>query len=182
MTNTDMEFLVAVAFFTLVLTGYLSMAAFGWITIRRLRKRPDLQDSFGWRPLPGFATLNAAGALTLPRSFARMLVMSPLRSLTADAEAIRRHTAPWERRLARFAFLTMATVVAWSVVGSYMMEWGMATGAAIAAGRTATYLLAFGAFPSLLTFGEVRRVRRLKTRGPNKLDDWWAEFVDSLHR
>ncbi|WP_156004526.1 hypothetical protein [Thiomonas sp. FB-6] len=180
--DTHLPFPVAVAFFCVVLSGYLSMAAFWWFTVRRLHGHPEVRNSLGWRPLPGFATLNAAAILTLPRSFARILGIGPLRSLTADAEAIRRNTAPWEQRLGRFAFLTMLASVAWSLVGSYMMNWGMVTGAAIAAGRAATYLLALGALPSLLSYGEARRVRRLKTRGPNKLDDWWAGIMDSLQR
>ncbi|WP_018915438.1 hypothetical protein [Thiomonas sp. FB-6] len=163
-----------------LLCGLVAIVMFGFGTVRRLRKHPELRDSFGLQPLPGFATVNAALALTVPRSFARMLAMSPLFPLMANGLALHRHTSPGERRLARFAFLSMLSYVLMSFVLSDLKKWGPVTGTAIAVGRAAAYLLAFGSLPSLLTFGEVRRAQRLKTRGPNKLDDWWAELMDSL--
>ncbi|MBU6439620.1 MAG: hypothetical protein KGS28_05240 [Betaproteobacteria bacterium] len=163
-----------------LLCGLMTMIVFGCTTVRRLRKHPELRASFGWQPLPGFATVQAAMALTLPRSFARVLVMSPLRSLLADPQALHRHTSPWEHRLARFAYLNLLAYLLIAIFFSEMQDWGAVTGAAIVAGCTSTCVLAFSALPSLLTFVEIRRMQRLKTRGPNKLDDWWAELMDSL--
>lgn len=180
MTEHDALLVFRLAAFLLVVCGMVSMLAFGLITVRRLRKLPDLNNAFGWQPLPGFATFNAAAALTDSRTAARVTVVTPLRRLFADREAIYRNTAPWERRLARFALRNLLLYIPLSFAFSYIDRWGVVDGLGAFAGITATGVLALAALPSALTVGEVLRVRRIAKFGRNKVDKWWEKVLDDL--
>jgi hypothetical protein len=161
-----------------LLCGLAAMTVFGCITVRRLRRHPELQDLLGWRPLPGFATLNAAAALSSSRSLVRTHPMTPLRSLSADPAALHRNTAPWERRLARFAYRTIESSIPMFLWASDMQQWGAVTGSAIAAGHAAVFLLGLAILASALSFGERVRLWRIARFGRNKLDRWWDNVLD----
>jgi hypothetical protein len=180
MTEHDVLFVFGSASFVLLMCGSVSMLAFGLITVRRLRKLPEVNNSLGWQPLPGFGAFNAAAALTDSRTVTRVIVVTPLRRLFADREAIYRNTAPWERRLARFAYLNLTLNVPLIFVCASINRWGVVHGLAAFAGVTATALLALAALPSALTVGEVLRVRRVAKFGRNKVDKWWDKVLDDL--
>ena len=175
-TLLPIEFATCIVF----LCGLTALGVFGCITVRRLRRNPALRDLLGWQPLPGFATLNASFALSASRSLVRMLEISPLRALSADPAALHRHTAPWERRLARFAWRSLLLSVVMAFASDDLRQWGAVTGTAIAAGHAAAFLLALAVLGSVLTFGERVRLWRIARFGRNRIDKWWDGVLDNL--
>ena len=109
-----------------------------------------------------------------------MLKISPLRALSADPTALHRHTVPWERRLARFAWHSMLLSIPMMFVSSEVLRWGVVTGAAIAAGHATAFLLALAVFGSVLTFGEKVRLWRIARFGRNRVDKWWDGVLAKL--
>lgn len=162
------------------LCSLVSLAGFGLFTYRRLRKLPDVKQSLGWQPFPGFGIVSTALALAWPPSMAKMLSVSPLRKLIVDSEIVRRNTAAWEQFLGGFAFRCQVLCLLLDQVGSALRRWGAEDGIVIAVGVTALALLALGAAPSALSALEARRIRRIEKFGPTKLEAWWDGVLKSL--
>ncbi|SDU06393.1 hypothetical protein SAMN05216210_1538 [Halopseudomonas salegens] len=82
---------------------------FGQITVRRLRKNPEVKDSLGMELASGWDILNVAGALSRPRWFSEMMRKSPLNFMAADERPLYENTSKFERCLARLFFWPWAT-------------------------------------------------------------------------
>ena len=91
-------------FLSLGLFGtFLSMVLyvfFGQFTVKKLRKNPETRNSLGIEFASGWDIVNVAQALAIPRFLTKKLEQSPLASLYANSERLRKNTTRFDRILA----------------------------------------------------------------------------------
>jgi len=86
--------------------------AFGQLTVRKLRKNPELKDSLGINLYSGFDITSVASALSLPRSWNRRAKRRAILFLLADADILYTHTTRFDRCLGRaYYWMMMATTL-----------------------------------------------------------------------
>ena len=91
--------LLLLAFVTSIL-----LVAFGQITVRRLRKDPEIRSALGFEYISGRDIFNVAQALGLPIGIIRKLRTTKLGFLYADPDVLLRHTSRFDRILGRLFF------------------------------------------------------------------------------
>jgi len=94
-------------FFSLIL-----YVVFGQTTVRKLRKNPATKDKFGFEFISGWAVLNIAQTLALPRSLTKKLSSSSLSFLYGNAEYLYENTNRFDQVLAKiFYWLFMGSAL-----------------------------------------------------------------------
>lgn len=83
----------------IVITGLL-FVLFGVITVRRLRKLPELKEALGFEYVSGRDIVNVATALGIPRYLNRKVRKTGWGFMFADADAIYPYTTRLDRALA----------------------------------------------------------------------------------
>lgn len=81
-----------------IISGIL-LVIFGQLTVRKLRKNPDMKHVLGMELISGWDILNVAQALAIPKSWMKKLENSSLSFLYANSESIRNHTNRLDRVL-----------------------------------------------------------------------------------
>lgn len=112
--------------FPYVLAGlFLSMILYvvlGQITVRRLRKNPEIRRLLGMELASGWDILNVAGALSRPKCFSEMIRNSPLSFMAADERPLYANTNIAERCIARVFFWSwIISCVTGSLLGLLVM-------------------------------------------------------------
>lgn len=95
--------LLGIAFLVLFVALVL-FVIFGQTTVRKLRKNPETKYELGMEFVSGWDILNVASALALPRWLTQKFRNSPLSFLSANAEALDKHTNTYDRVLAIIFF------------------------------------------------------------------------------
>lgn len=90
--------------FLLLFAAMVLFVVVGQVTVRRLRKNPEVRDVLGAQLSSGWDILNVAGALSRPKWFSEMMRRSPLSFMAADERVLYKHTNVVERILARMFF------------------------------------------------------------------------------
>lgn len=88
----------------LVFVTSILLVAFGQITVRRLRKDPEIRNALGFEYMSGRDIFNTAQALGLPIRVIRKLRSTKLGFLYADPDLLLRHTSRFDRILGRLFF------------------------------------------------------------------------------
>ncbi|GGY63284.1 hypothetical protein GCM10007071_07320 [Marinobacter zhanjiangensis] len=92
---------------------------FGQVTVRRLRKNPEVRDKLGMELASGWDILNVAGALSRPHWLSLRLRKSRLSFTAADERPIYAHTNWFDRFLGRLFFYTwIGSVIAFLFIGT----------------------------------------------------------------
>ena len=107
--------------FCIGLIGLVLCVIFGQVTVRKLRKNPEIKGELGLEFISGMDIFNVGIALTLPRKFTRLGQKGSLRILSADAELLYKHTTRFDRILAR-VFIIPCTFSLFSLLGLSIME------------------------------------------------------------
>ena len=90
-------------------------AVFGAVTVRRLRKDPEVREKMGHELLPCWGIVNVAVALSWPRRIMRWLDSRAVLGLHAHSETMYRHTSGLDRFLARAFYWTLIFSCLWPV-------------------------------------------------------------------
>lgn len=98
--SSQLSFLAFILFFL----AMILFVVVGQVTVRRLRKNPEIKKSLGMEFSSGWDILNVAGALSRPAWFSKMMRSSPLSFMAADERPLYAHTNIVERILARMFF------------------------------------------------------------------------------
>lgn len=106
MTVSELLFPYLMAGFFLSMVLYVVV---GQITVRRLRKNPEIRRLLGMELASGWDILNVAGALSRPKCFSEMVRNSPLSFLAADERPLYANTNIVERCIARVFFWSWIT-------------------------------------------------------------------------
>lgn len=83
-----------------MLLSLILYVVFGQVTVRKLRKNPDTKNALGVEFASGWDIINVAQALAIPRSWSKKLENSPLSTLYAKSECLRKNTNRFDRTLA----------------------------------------------------------------------------------
>ena len=109
-----------------MLTGFIFYVIFGQITVKKLRKNPDVKDALGFEFASGWDIYNVAQALSLPKSLKRRLEDSPLSAMYAKSECLQKNTNTFDKILAFLFYwlftisgLVLITIVALSALGVF---------------------------------------------------------------
>ncbi|MFA5679323.1 MAG: hypothetical protein WC953_13105 [Pseudomonas sp.] len=94
--------------FLLLFAAMILFVVVGQLTVRRLRKNPEVRGALGTELSSGWDILNVAGALSRPKWFSKMMRRSPLSFMAADERVLYKHTNIIERILARLFFWSWA--------------------------------------------------------------------------
>ena len=94
--------------FLVMFAGMILFVVVGQVTVRRLRKNPEVKGALGAELSSGWDILNVAGALSRPKWFSEMMRRSPLSFMAADERVLYKHTSVVERILARMFFWSWA--------------------------------------------------------------------------
>ena len=105
--------------FLLMFAAMILYVVLGLVTVRRLRKNPEVKHLLGVSLIGGWDILNVAGALSRPKWFSEMMRSSPLGFMAADERVLYKHTNVVERILARLFFWS------WLISGSSFIVLGM---------------------------------------------------------
>ena len=117
--------LAAVCVGSLVLWIIL-FAVFGAVTVRRLRRHPEVREKMGYEFFPGCGIVNVAVALSWPRRIMHWLDTRAVLGLHANSETMYRHTSGLDRVLARAFYWTMVFGCLWVVFcGLVRRLWGL---------------------------------------------------------
>ena len=104
--------------FLVMFAGMILFVVVGQVTVRRLRKNPEVKGALGAELSSGWDILNVAGALSRPKWFSEMMRRSPLSFMAADERVLYKHTSVVERILARMFFWSWAiSGVSFSILG-----------------------------------------------------------------
>lgn len=82
---------------------------FGQVTVRKLRKLPDVKNELGFEFVSGWDIINVAHTLSMPLWLSDKLQEGPLAFLEANSRAIRKHTSKLDIFLARSFCLFLYT-------------------------------------------------------------------------
>lgn len=74
---------------------------FGQVTVRKLRKNPEIRSKLGLELASGWDILNVAGALSRPKWLSERIRKSTLAFTAADERPLYIHTNKFDRFLAR---------------------------------------------------------------------------------
>jgi hypothetical protein len=96
---------------SLMMVGLILFVIFGQKTVRKLRKNPATKDALGIQFIHGWDIGNVMMALALPEKITRLRKGSPLASLTADSELLKKHTTRFDQILAKILCTTMTSSV-----------------------------------------------------------------------
>ena len=77
---------------------------FGQITVRKLRKNPELQHALGLELVSGWDIINVAQALAMPKAAMNKLNKTPIAVFFANAELLKKHTNKFDRVLGTFFY------------------------------------------------------------------------------
>lgn len=103
------SFLMAALMLTMI-----SFVVFGQITVRKLRKKPEMKGLLGVEFANGWDILNVAKAISLPRGLTRRLEKNaPL--FFANSEALYKNTTALDRALGRLCFYSLYLTAAIAV-------------------------------------------------------------------
>ena len=94
----------------IIFTGIL-FVLFGQITVRKLRKKPEVKESLGASFVSGWDILNVGGALCRPRWLDARFKKSNFSWLAADSSIIKKHTTQFDRVLGRVFFISYCITV-----------------------------------------------------------------------
>ena len=89
----------------MIITGVL-WVIFSWITMRKLRKNPEIRDHLGAELISGYDAFNVAHTLVFDK-YRNKKVKSSLDVFDADLPLIYKHTTKFDRLLARVFYLLM---------------------------------------------------------------------------
>ena len=96
----------------LMLIAAILYVLFGQITVRKLRKKPELKNELGFEFVSGWDILNVAGALSTPKWLREKFATSRLSGLAANYQLLYENTSKFDRVLARiFWFFYIVSVV-----------------------------------------------------------------------
>lgn len=84
--------------------SYVLLCLVHFLTVRRLRRLPDIKNRLGFSMLPGDDAFNVALALSWPRSLMRLLDTSVTGWCFANADSVYRHTSRGERWVGRLCY------------------------------------------------------------------------------
>ncbi|WP_160154709.1 hypothetical protein [Microbulbifer sp. ALW1] len=101
--------------------------AFGQLTVRKLRKKPETRDHLGIEFASGWDILNVAQALAIPRSWSKRMERSPLASLNARSDIVHQYTNKFDKVLGCIFFWSFAssgTLLILLVILSKSGVWG----------------------------------------------------------
>ncbi|GAA3916869.1 hypothetical protein [Litoribacillus peritrichatus] len=90
--------LLALACLLMFISGILYVL-FGQVTVRKLRKNPKTKDALGLEFVSGWDIINVAQTLAFPKSWTNKLEHSPISSMYANAEILRKHTNQFDKIL-----------------------------------------------------------------------------------
>lgn len=93
------------AFFGMLFSCLL-WVIFAWVTMRKLRKNPDIKNNLGMELISGYDAFNVAHALVFDK-YRNKKVKSSLDVFDADLPLIYKHTTKFDRLLARVFYLLM---------------------------------------------------------------------------
>lgn len=95
--------------------SWILFVIFGQVTVRKLRKNPELEGKLGAEFASGYDIFNVASALSAPKWFRDKFSQSPLSFLAADYDALYKHTSLFDRILGRTFWilfcLSMSTMI-----------------------------------------------------------------------
>ncbi|VAX33195.1 hypothetical protein MNBD_NITROSPIRAE01-1540 [hydrothermal vent metagenome] len=89
-----------------IFLAMIFLVLFGQITVRKLRKNPEIKGILGVNFVSGSDIFSVAQALWLPQSMIRKIQKSRLSFLYADSELLYKHTTVFDRILARIFYTT----------------------------------------------------------------------------
>ena len=119
MSPSDKLLGIAAAF---IIFSALLYVVFGQVTVRKLRKKPEVKDKLGLQFVSGWDILNVAGALSRPKWLSERLRQSPLALTAADERPLYEHTNLLDRFLARLFFYTWTgSVVSFFIIA--LLAW-----------------------------------------------------------
>ncbi len=88
-----------------ILVALIFYVLFGQITVRKLRKNPEIKDELGVEFISGWDILNVAQALSLPNSLTCKFKDSPLSALHANSDLLKKHTNKFDKILGTFFYV-----------------------------------------------------------------------------
>ena len=119
--STLLAIAAAIGFFALIL-----YVLFGQITVRKLRKNPEVKHALGLELVNGWDIINVAQAVSMPATFMKKLNKTPLAFAFANAEIIKKHTNKLDRVLGvlfyclfMFSGLSFALLALFDVMGFF---------------------------------------------------------------
>ncbi len=80
--------------------GLILYVVFGQVTVRRLRKKPEIKKALGFELVSGWDILNVAQALSLPKKITEKLDSSSISPMYANSDVLRKNTTRVDRFLA----------------------------------------------------------------------------------
>ena len=83
-----------------MLFSLILFVVFGQVTVRKLRNNPHTKNALGIEFASGWDIINVAQALALPRPWVKKLENSPLSTLYAKSECLRKNTTTFDKILA----------------------------------------------------------------------------------
>jgi len=96
--------------FVVLLVGSVFFVIFGQVTMRKLRKKPEIRHELGIEFLSGWDILSVAQTLTLPKSIAQRIRRNS-RGTAADPDLLYRYTTLFDRVLARVFYMLITLSV-----------------------------------------------------------------------
>ncbi|MFE8070105.1 hypothetical protein QQM79_03515 [Marinobacteraceae bacterium S3BR75-40.1] len=78
--------------FVVLFLAMLLFVVFGQVTVRKLRKNPEIKGKLGMEYVSGWDIINVAQALSFPESWSRKLESGPLSFLYANQDLIKSNT------------------------------------------------------------------------------------------
>ena len=96
-----------------LILSWILFAVFGAVTVRRLRKDPEVREKMGYELLPCWGIVNVALALSWPRRIMHWFDTRAVLGLHAHSETMYRHTSGVDRFLGRSFYWTMVFTILW---------------------------------------------------------------------
>lgn len=100
----------------LAFVNMILFVVFSGVTVRRLRKHPEVREFLGVSFISGWDIINVICALSRPKWFSEAMRKSPTNKyLAADERPLYKYTHLAERVLSRLIFWLTVAVVFWAV-------------------------------------------------------------------
>ncbi len=87
-----------------MLISWVLYVIFGQITVRKLRKNPEIKQALGIELASGWDIFNVAQTLTLPKTVAQRIRRNSM-GFEADPDVLYKHTTMFDRVLARIFYI-----------------------------------------------------------------------------
>lgn len=106
-------------------TGFFAInlyVIFGQVTVRKLRKNPEMRDSLGIEFASGWDILNVAKAFAMPKMITKKWKNSSQSALYADIDLLYKHTNKFDRTIGRI-FYWLYAFTGFSIILLVLLDW-----------------------------------------------------------